>query len=130
MSRLTSSRRAGTVRTLVAVGTVRLASMFATIREAAPRNGVASSLSGSLTTGGAGAGAGAFAWAAGWGGGGGTVVGEEFAPALADRAGVGQEAVVHVVDQPCIGAEGAPSATDLGHEPTLPAGIGFLGQAG
>ena len=41
--RLTSSSRAGTVRTLVAVGTERLASMLATIREAAPRSGVASS---------------------------------------------------------------------------------------
>ena len=43
--RLTSRSRAGTVRTLVAVGTDRLASMLATIREAAPRSGVASSLS-------------------------------------------------------------------------------------
>src|SRR5580692_1821448 len=43
MRRFTSSRRAGTVRTLVAVGTPRLASMLATIREAAPRSGVASS---------------------------------------------------------------------------------------
>ena len=43
MSRLTSSRRAGTVRTLVAVGTPRLASMLATILDAAPRSGVASS---------------------------------------------------------------------------------------
>ena len=43
--------------------------MFATIREAAPRSGVASSLSGSLKTAGAGAaGAGeaTLAWAAGW----------------------------------------------------------------
>ena len=37
MSRLTSSRRAGTERTLVAVGTPRLASMLATMRDAAPR---------------------------------------------------------------------------------------------
>ena len=42
--RLTSSSRAGTVRTLVAVGTPRLASMLAAIRAAAPRSGVASSL--------------------------------------------------------------------------------------
>ena len=41
--RLTSSSRAGTVRTLVAVGTARLASMLATIRDAAPRNGTATS---------------------------------------------------------------------------------------
>ena len=125
------------MRTLVAVGTARLASMFATIREAAPRSGVASSLSGSLTTAGAGAaGAGAAALRLGRRlgrrrrDGGGAVVGEELAPALADRVGVGEEAVVHVVDQPCIGAEGAPRATELGHGPTLPAGIGFLGQAG
>src|ERR1700722_4561605 len=43
MRRLTSSKRAGTERTLVAVGTPRLASMFATMREAAPRSTVASS---------------------------------------------------------------------------------------
>ena len=39
--RFTSSNRAGTVRTDVAVGTVRLASMLLTIRAAAPRSGVA-----------------------------------------------------------------------------------------
>ena len=44
--RLTSSRRAGTLRTLVAVGTERLASMLATMREAAPRRTVASWASG------------------------------------------------------------------------------------
>ncbi len=43
MSRFTSRRRAGTERTLVAVGTPRLASMFATMRDAAPRRTVASS---------------------------------------------------------------------------------------
>src|SRR5580698_7014104 len=43
MSRLTSSRRAGTERTLVAVGTPRLASILATMRDAAPRRTVASS---------------------------------------------------------------------------------------
>ncbi len=47
--RLTSRRRAGTVRTLVAVGTVKLASMLATMREAAPRSGVASSVPASTT---------------------------------------------------------------------------------
>jgi hypothetical protein len=40
--RLTSSKRAETVRTLVAVGTPRLAFMLVTIRAAAPRSGVAS----------------------------------------------------------------------------------------
>src|ERR1700761_4653404 len=56
--RLTSRSRAGTVRTLVAVGTARLASMLATMREAAPRSGVDSSFSGRPD--GAAAGAGAF----------------------------------------------------------------------
>ena len=41
-ARFTSSRRAGTVLTEVAVGTPRLATMFDTIRAAAPRSGVAS----------------------------------------------------------------------------------------
>src|SRR6516162_1704564 len=54
-SRFTSSRRAGTVRTLVAVGTPKLASMLATMREAAPRRTVASSAL--VSSAGAGAGA-------------------------------------------------------------------------
>src|SRR5450631_1422198 len=78
--RLTSSRRAGTLRTLVAVGTERLASMLATMREAAPRRTVASWASppavgvaaglatGAATAAGAGAGAGAD-WGAGTGAG-------------------------------------------------------------
>ncbi len=37
----------------------------------------------------------------------GLVVGEKLAPALRDRVGVGQEAVVHVVDQPCVRPERA-----------------------
>ena len=41
-TRLISSNRAETVRTLVAVGTARLAFMLVTMRAAAPRNGVAS----------------------------------------------------------------------------------------
>ena len=57
MSRLTSSRRAGTVRTLVAVGTPRLASMLATIREAAPRSGTACSASAAAAAGAVTAGA-------------------------------------------------------------------------
>jgi hypothetical protein len=40
--RLISSNRAETLRTLVAVGTPRLAFMFVTMRAAAPRKGVAS----------------------------------------------------------------------------------------
>src|SRR5579864_8530489 len=55
MSRLTSSKRAGTERTLVAVGTPRLASMFATMREAAPRSTMAPSAPEGTTTAGAGA---------------------------------------------------------------------------
>src|SRR5580692_11362379 len=55
MSRFTSSKRAGTVRTLVAVGTLRLASMLATMREAAPRSGVASSVPAGMVGLGAGA---------------------------------------------------------------------------
>ena len=43
MRRLTSRSRAGTVRTLVAVGTPRLASMFVTMRDAEPRRTVAAS---------------------------------------------------------------------------------------
>ena len=147
MSRLTSSSRAGTVRTLVAVGTPRLASMLATIREAAPRSGVASSFTAAIGASGAGAAAAAGAAGSrrrspgrsgrglrgldgGAGNGAGAVVGEELAPALADRVGVGQEAVVHVVDQPCVGAERASRATELGHGPTLPAEVGFLGRVG
>ncbi len=83
MSRLTSRRRAGTVRTLVAVGTARLASMLATIREAAPRSGVASSFTASVVraatrvAGGADAAAGAadLGWGGGGGGGAGTGAG-------------------------------------------------------
>ena len=52
--RLISSRRADTERTLVAVGTPRLACMFVTIRAAAPRSGVAPA---SMTTDLTGAGA-------------------------------------------------------------------------
>ena len=81
--RLTSSRRAGTVRTLVAVGTPRLASMFATIREAAPRSGVASSTAAASLDDGPGRGGRAAPpgggrsalGAAGWGGGAGTGAG-------------------------------------------------------
>src|ERR1700744_363920 len=50
MRRLTSRSRAGTVRTLVAVGTARLASILAAVGEAAPGSGVASSFSLSVAT--------------------------------------------------------------------------------
>ncbi len=41
-----------------------------------------------------------------------------------------REAVVHVVDQPCVGAERAACAAELGHGPTLPAAVGPQGRAG
>src|ERR1700678_4415682 len=53
--RLTSRSRAGTVRTLVAVGTDRLSSMLATVRAAAPRSGVGSPVGAGTTGAGAGA---------------------------------------------------------------------------
>src|SRR3954447_7380774 len=62
--RLSTSNFAGTARTLVAVGTVRLASMFATTRDAAPRRGRRSPVVG----GGAGCSAAAAAAAVGWAG--------------------------------------------------------------
>src|SRR3954452_25390725 len=61
--RLSTSNFAGTARTLVAVGTVRLASMFATTRDAAPRRGRRSPV-----VGGAGCSAAAAAAAVGWAG--------------------------------------------------------------
>ena len=126
------------MRTLVAVGTARLASMLATIRDAAPRRTVASSLAGSpprrpepgrrlprrRPPGLPGCRCGGLRGRDG----GRAVVGEELPPAVADRVGVGQEPVVHVVDQPRIGAEGASRAAELGHGPTLPAAVGSGGR--
>src|SRR4029077_20435728 len=57
--RLTSSSLAGTTRTEVAVGTPRLASMFSTVRAAAPRSGSGSSPSSTIGPGRADAGVGA-----------------------------------------------------------------------
>ena len=112
--------------------------MLATIREAAPRSRVASSLPASTVGIGAGAAAAGTAAACGWswagaGGGrhgGGPVVGEELPPALADRARIGEETVVHVVDQPRVGPEGASRTTELGHGPTLPVAVGPGGGPG
>ncbi len=56
--RLTSSSLAGTTRTDVAVGTPRLASMFSTVRAAAPRRGSGSSPSRTIGPGRVGAGVG------------------------------------------------------------------------
>src|SRR5487761_2083316 len=60
-ARLISSRRAEIVRTLVAVGTARLAIMLATIFAAAPRSGVAAASIGAAAFTGAAAGAAATA---------------------------------------------------------------------
>ncbi len=49
--RLTSKRRAGTLRKLVAVGTERLFSMLATIAAPTPRNGSKEDSSGTGATG-------------------------------------------------------------------------------
>ena len=54
-ARLISRSLADTVRTLVAVGTARLASMLATMRAAAPRRGVASVSMSGVTAAAAGA---------------------------------------------------------------------------
>src|ERR1700744_5262855 len=117
--RLSMSSLAGTARTLVAVGTVRLAAMFCAVRAAAPRS--------LLTSASVGVGV-AGAWPAGFGrasagalGGGrlgrdrlrpGTVlpadravVGEERPPRLVDRAWVVEVSLVQLVDQPLVGAE-------------------------
>src|SRR6516162_6207361 len=116
MRRLTSSSRAGRVRTLVAVGTPRLASMLAAIRDAAPRSTTACSSGISLTGVVAGAGAGAGAGTDGAGSGGSrrsrldrrrhlclrrgdgrrAVVRKELAPAVTHRRRIGQEPFVHV----------------------------------
>src|SRR4051794_21526564 len=66
--RLSTSSLAGTARTLVAVGTARLASMFVTTRDAAPRSGRRSPpvVDGAAAAFGSGAG---FSFAFGGGGG-------------------------------------------------------------
>src|SRR5690348_6895089 len=58
--RLSMSSLAGTARTLVAVGTARLAAMFCAVRAAAPRSLVSSASCGSGA-------AGAWGWLTGWG---------------------------------------------------------------
>ena len=134
--RLTSSSLAGTLRKLVAVGTSRLASMLATMRAAAPRIGLRPPGPRSVAArrlrlgdrrGGAAGGCAAPALerprapAAGGGavtcgGGVAPVVGEEVLPALAHRRRVGQVLLVHLVDEPRVGAEGAREqlAIDVG----------------
>src|SRR5438270_1684380 len=68
MVRLTSRRRAGTTRKLVAVGTDRLAVIFATTRAAAPRSGrAAGSASSGTSVAGAGRSGAALGGAAGGG---------------------------------------------------------------
>src|SRR5438105_2530429 len=112
--RLTSRSLAGTWRTLVAVGTPRLASMLATMRAAAPRRGTgfssASSGAGVGRETGAGAGAGgAWAGAAGaagaLGAGGGAVAG---AVAPAEGAGGAAGAGVRAEPLPEAGPSSSP----------------------
>src|SRR3954471_19478772 len=67
--RLSASSLAGTDRTLVAVGTVRLVSMLATTRAAAPLSGVVATRAGGATETGAAAATGAAGAAAGAGAG-------------------------------------------------------------
>ena len=50
--RLSMSSLAGTARTLVAVGTLRLAAMFCAVRAAAPRSLLTSASAGGAVTGG------------------------------------------------------------------------------
>src|SRR5215471_1811005 len=66
--RLSMSSLAGTARTLVAVGTARLAAMFCAVRAAAPRSLVSSASCGSGAAGACGFGA-AGAWGGGAAGG-------------------------------------------------------------
>src|SRR3954470_17711049 len=129
--RLTSSSFAGTLRTDVAVGTPRLASMFSTIRAAAPRIGFVvspSSTSGAVPLP-AGGGVGGGAGGGGGGGGGrrrgrrgrsdrdrpvagarggaarGHVVGEELLPGRCHRRRIRQVLAVHLVDESGVGAQ-------------------------
>src|ERR1700761_5784834 len=91
--RLSISSLAGISRTLVAVGTARLAVMLMTVRAAAPRSLLTSVPSGSGGWGAAGAGAGAGAAAGGAGGAAGAcLAGAAWsAPAGAGAAGAGDD---------------------------------------
>ena len=127
--RLTSSSLAGTDRTEVAVGTARLASMFATMRAAAPRSG--SGASPSSTTGarrhgrggrgaaGGGRGAGAERGA---GAGGGRrdlpardVVLEELSPSGRDGLRIVLVQPVHLLDQARVGSEFGDTGRPVAH---------------
>ena len=123
--RLTSSSFAGTVRTDVAVGTSRLASMFSTIRAAEPRErrrGLAVHDRRCRGAGGAASrrapAAPRWARARRWacrrrstgavrsrGGAAGRVVGEEVPPRGRDRARVLEELAVHLFDEPGVRAQ-------------------------
>src|SRR6266540_3321446 len=89
-TRLSASSLAGTARTLVAVGTVSEVCMFATTRADAPRR---------LRSWGSCRRAGLHGAVRG------PVVGEEVVPGGVDALGVGQEALVHLLDEPLVGAE-------------------------
>src|SRR5256885_1099760 len=97
--RLSASSLAGTARTLVAVGTVSEAFMFLTTAAAAPRSGVRGGGARGRRAGGRGGAPGGGAGAAGG------VVGEEVVPGPAPGGGVGGVLLVHLLDQPLVGAE-------------------------
>src|SRR6266508_2242624 len=143
--RLTSRSLAGTVRTEVAVGTARLASIASTMRAAAPRSGTmpASALPSPLAVAVTAALAlpspsGRFlgpastrplesvsASAAGLLR---VVLGEEVPPGLAHRLRVVQVLPVDLVDQPDVGAELRP--IEPSHQPCTTLGIGSAAHSG
>ena len=102
-ARLISSRRAGTVRTLVAVGRrdwppcwrrcARRRRAAVSPRRRCSRLASTVGARGRATSRRRHRGA--------------LIVGEELAPTLGDRVGIGQESVVHVVDQPRVGPKRA-----------------------
>src|SRR5207302_3773794 len=111
--RLTSRSLAGTWRTLVAVGTPRLASMLATMRAAAPRRGTGlSSASSRAAVGPAGWAAAGGAWAGAAGAAGALgAAGGAAAGAVAAAAAAGGAAGVGVRAEPLPEAE--PSSSPL-----------------
>src|SRR5215207_673328 len=128
--RLSNSSLTGTDRTLVAVGTARLASMLATVRAAAPRRMTLSTSPGpALGAGGAGALAAGAGAAAGAGcAGAGSVSAGAAGVALAAGAGSGAGAAGSAggVDSRSAGASGATVAVVGPAATALPLGDGVL----
>ena len=108
IARFISSSRAGTVRTLVAVGTARLASMLLAMSSDAPRRATAPSSRVVAAALGAGAGLAAASGESGRRSRGALEVAEELAPARCDARGVSQELVVEVLDEPRVGPKCPP----------------------